>query len=112
MCLREQAAVHPRGVMTEPLRIGYISSVYPRASDTFVRGEVSQLRKLGFEVIPFSVRRPEKGQLLTDEVLRESKQTTYLLGDAKFTLLTAFVSQSMRAPARKPFRRPRPGRTI
>jgi len=86
--------------MTEPLRIGYISSVYPRASDTFVRGEVSQLRKLGFEVIPFSVRRPEKGQLLTDEVLRESKQTTYLLGDAKFTLLTAFVSQSMRAPAR------------
>lgn len=86
--------------MAEPLRIGYISSVYPRASDTFVRGEVAQLRQLGFEVVPFSVRRPDEGQLLTDEVLRESERTTYLLGDAKWALLTALVSQLLRAPGR------------
>lgn len=86
--------------MTEPLRIAYISSVYPRASDTFVRGEVSLLRQMGFEVVPFSVRRPDPGQLFTDEVRRESEKTTYLLGGGKLALLAALLAQAVRAPGR------------
>ena len=36
--------------------IAYLTSAYARASDSFIRGEVAQLRALGFTVHTFSVR--------------------------------------------------------
>ncbi len=44
-------------------RIAYLTSVYPRATDTFVRAEVEELRRIGFLVETFSVRRPPAEEL-------------------------------------------------
>ena len=43
----------------EPLTLGYITSLYARASDFFIRGEVAQLRSFGHTVHTFSIRRSD-----------------------------------------------------
>ena len=45
-------------LMPNRVRLGYLTSVYGRASDTFIRSEVAVLRSLGHEVRTFSIRRP------------------------------------------------------
>jgi len=67
--------------MSTGRRIAYLSSVYPRATDTFVRDEIASLRGLGFEVETFSVRRSPADQL-TDDALRAEAQKTHCLLDA------------------------------
>jgi glycosyltransferase involved in cell wall biosynthesis len=42
--------------------IAYLVSEYPSASHTFIRREITELRKRGFPIIPFSVR-PSRGNL-------------------------------------------------
>lgn len=70
------------------MRLGYLTGVYARASDSFVRGEVLQLRQLGHEVQTFSVRRPSPGEAIDEHVDSEQKNTTYLL-DLSFVQLFA-----------------------
>ncbi len=59
--------------------IGYLTSVYARASDTFIRGEVRELRRLGHSVHTFSIRRAAAEQIVDAEVAKEQAQTQYLL---------------------------------
>jgi colanic acid/amylovoran biosynthesis glycosyltransferase len=82
------------------MRIAYLSSVYPRASDTFTRNEARELRALGHEVHPFAVRRPEAGEIVSDEVSRERASTEYLL-DAGVARLGA---SALRSAASSPLR--------
>ncbi len=63
------------------MRLAYLTSVYPRATDTFIRTEVSCLRARGHVVDTFAVRRVESSQLVSEEIRAESRQTTYLLSD-------------------------------
>ena len=42
------------------LTIGFITNVYARASDTFIRGEVRELRRIGHTVHTFSIRKAEE----------------------------------------------------
>ena len=77
--------------------LGYLTSAYARASDTFIRGEVRQLRAIGFTVHTFSIRRAEAEQLVGEDVRREQASTEYLLDGNKRRLLrgalrTAFAS--------------------
>ena len=65
--------------MPDAMRIGYITSTYGRASDTFIRNEVRGLRQLGHEVTTFSIRRPDEDALASDDVKREQANTIYLL---------------------------------
>jgi glycosyltransferase involved in cell wall biosynthesis len=65
--------------MSEPLRIGYLTSTFARPSDTFIRNEVNQLRGLGVEVATFSIRRPEQGGELEPDVCHHQQSTEYLL---------------------------------
>ena len=44
--------------MATQTEIAYLSGTYARASDTFVRDEVDQLRQLGFKVHTIGIRRP------------------------------------------------------
>jgi glycosyltransferase involved in cell wall biosynthesis len=69
--------------------IAYFTSCYPRASDSFIRNEVKELRKLGFKVSTFSVRKPESSQLVSEEIREEFQRTTYLLKNY-FTLFFSF----------------------
>jgi glycosyltransferase involved in cell wall biosynthesis len=48
---------------TDRPRVGYMSRVFPVLSETFVLREALELEKLGIDVIPFSVHRPDPEQV-------------------------------------------------
>jgi len=83
-----------------PLRIGYLTSVYGRASDTFVRSEVAALRAKGHAVFTYSIRRPDPAQVVSPEVRREVENTTYVLPDhapaVLFAVLACLVARPLR----------------
>ena len=81
------------------MRVGYVSSIYPRATDTFVQREVENLRALGVEVVTFSVRRPGDEHLTGPEQVRESASTTYLLPFRPGRVIRSHL-RMLRAPGR------------
>jgi glycosyltransferase involved in cell wall biosynthesis len=60
--------------------IAYLTSQYGRSGDTFIRGEIEQLRTLGFTVHTFSIRTPSKDEMVSEAVRRERHTTEDLLG--------------------------------
>lgn len=61
------------------MQISYLTGQYPRATDTFIQREIAYLRRLGFEIQTFSVRRPDPEQLVGPEQTDEYEKTSYLL---------------------------------
>lgn len=61
------------------MQIGYLTGLYPRATDTFIQREVMGLRKIGLDVQTFSIRRPGNEHIVGPEQTQERKQTYYLL---------------------------------
>jgi len=84
----------------EPNTIAYMTSAYARASDTFIRGEVRELRRLGYRVETFSIRSPEAEEDLAGEVARERRSTDYILNHGAPRLLYAFLKMAGRSPIR------------
>lgn len=70
------------------MRIAYFTNTYPRATDTFIRREVIGLRKRGFEVFTYSVRKTGSDHDVDQEVIDEKKNTQYLL---PFNLIILFI---------------------
>ncbi|MEI8196999.1 MAG: glycosyltransferase, partial [Phycisphaerae bacterium] len=89
---------------TSPQTIAYLTSVYPRASDSFIRGEIRALRQLGWTVHTHAVRRPAPDQLVSDDIRHEHAATSYLLSagpiGALWTLLTGLAALFLHRPAR------------
>jgi colanic acid/amylovoran biosynthesis glycosyltransferase len=77
--------------MDSELRIAYLTSAYARPSDTFIRNEVNELRRLGATVDTYSIRRPAIDETADDDVVAHQKSTHYILdaGLLKLTLATA-----------------------
>lgn len=65
--------------MTEPLRIAYLTSYFARPSDSFIRNEVNELRKLGLDVHTYSIRRPPVTPGEENDVDEHQRSTEYLL---------------------------------
>src|SRR6185437_12392497 len=86
--------------MSEPATLGYLTSFYARASDTFIRGEVAQLRALGFTVHTFSLRRSEPHELINEEIRREQAATEFLLEAGAARLTLAWLRTVLRSPRR------------
>lgn len=84
------------------MRIAYLTSQYGRASDTFIRNEVAELRRRGHEVMTFSVRRPppEVGSGASEQVRKEQAGTEYLLEAGVLGLFWAFLEMCVRWPGR------------
>ncbi|WP_347987149.1 glycosyltransferase [Methylomonas sp. AM2-LC] len=61
------------------MKIAYITSVYGRSSDTFIRNEVLGLRDRGHEVYTFSIRRESGQGELSIDVASEQSTTDYIL---------------------------------
>ena len=76
--------------MSGARRVAYLSSVYPRATDSFVREEVGSLREMGFEVETFSVRRPPPEQLTTDAIRADVSAAWEVLGEAVQTVMRRY----------------------
>jgi glycosyltransferase involved in cell wall biosynthesis len=86
--------------MSERPTIAYLTSEYGRASDTFIRGEVEQLRRLGYRVHTFSVRKPGASELVSEEIRREHAQTVFLLEAGPLRLALATLRAAVAAPGR------------
>jgi colanic acid/amylovoran biosynthesis glycosyltransferase len=86
--------------MPQPTTIAYLTSHYARAGDTFIRGEVKQLRRLGHAVHTFSIRRPGPEEVVSDEIRREREQTIDLLEAGALKLALAGLRRAIAAPRR------------
>lgn len=84
----------------DPPVLAYLTSAYARASDTFIRGEVRQLRAMGFTVHTFSIRRAEAEQVISEDVRREQETTEYLLDGEKSRLIASALREAIRAPGK------------
>jgi glycosyltransferase involved in cell wall biosynthesis len=80
--------------------VAYLTSFYARAGDTFIRREVEELRRLGWTVHTFSIRRADEGEGVSEEILREQRSTTYLLEQGGWKLAAAFFRRAVRSPRR------------
>lgn len=85
---------------TRPMTLAYLTSAYARASDTFIRGEVAQLRALGHTVHTFSIRRPSAGETVGEEVRRERAATVDIIAEGPIRLAWAALREAIRAPRR------------
>jgi colanic acid/amylovoran biosynthesis glycosyltransferase len=86
--------------MPQRTAIAYLTSLYARAGDTFIRGEVEQLRRLGHVVHTFSVRRPGPEEVVSDEIRRERAGTIDLLEAGAVRLALAGLRRAIAAPRR------------
>ena len=80
--------------------IGYLTSEYPRASDSFIRVEVETLRRKGFDVHTFAVRRPPPEQIVDADLRAANEQTCYLFDGGKRHWIGAMVWALATRPAR------------
>jgi hypothetical protein len=77
--------------------IAYLTSEYARAGDTFIRREVEELRRVGFEVFTFSIRR-NREKVVSEEVRREQDSTEYILEKGPFTLVISLMLELCLSP--------------
>jgi colanic acid/amylovoran biosynthesis glycosyltransferase len=84
--------------MSETLTVGYLTSLYARAGDTFIRREVEQLRRLGHTVHTFSIRKPDPGEMVSEPIRREAATTEYLLEVGPVALTLASLRLAIVAP--------------
>lgn len=82
------------------MRLAYFTNTYPRATDTFIRIEVNGLRKRGFEVFTYSVRKAGSEHDVDKEVVCEKRNTKYLLPFNFFSLFWLNVKLLFSAPVR------------
>ncbi len=65
--------------MEKGLKIAYLVSEYPAVSHTFIFREIHELRKLGFQVLTASVKRPSNPGKMTEQEKRDAESTFYIL---------------------------------
>lgn len=80
------------------MKIAYLTSMYARASDTFIRNEVIELRRRGHEVQTFSVRRDAGSSNLSEDVLAEQRSTDYILEHGLLTLFGSAIAVLLTRP--------------
>lgn len=87
---------------TVPLRLAYLTGVYPAASHTFIQREIAALRALGVAIDIASVRKPDAGELIGPEEAAARAETFYVLAAAKnpLRLLGAHLTLLARSPGR------------
>jgi colanic acid/amylovoran biosynthesis glycosyltransferase len=83
-----------------PLTLGYMTSLYARASDWFIRGEVAELRAMGHTVHTFSIRRSDPKEAVSEDVAREQANTVCLIEGGLPRLALAALRRFFRSPAR------------
>ena len=79
-------------------RLAILTSQYPAASHTFIRREIAELRRRGFRVDVFSIRRADdRSRAGGDE---EARTTWYVLPVGPLRLLAAHLAFVVRRPAK------------
>ncbi len=71
--------VDDSAVLRPDRRIGYLTSMYPAVSHTFIRREIAALEDLGYRVERYSIRESRPAELVDEADVRERKLTRVLL---------------------------------
>src|SRR5690606_16063459 len=58
--------------------VAYLTGEYPKVSHTFIQREIESLRRSGVPIHTFSVRRPDRKDILADQTAEE-RNTFYVL---------------------------------
>jgi colanic acid/amylovoran biosynthesis glycosyltransferase len=82
-----------------PARIGYLCSMYPAVTHTFVLREVQALRALGADIDTFSVRRPGPDQMLAEADRVAFESTFAILPPDWSQLLSAHLQLFAASPS-------------
>ena len=82
----------------KPLRVAYLTSLYPATSHTFIRREVAALRRLGVDVHTFSVRPAQLSDTAGADDRAEAESTSTLLKDSA----RSYVGAHLRALFARP----------
>lgn len=80
------------------MRIAYFTNQYARASDTFIRNEVHELRARGHEVLTYAIRRPAEAGVPGEEVTRERGSTRYILSVPRVRLAATIARMTLQRP--------------
>jgi glycosyltransferase involved in cell wall biosynthesis len=81
-------------------RVAYLVNRYPAVSHTFIRREIEGLEAAGLEVLRYSVRGAEPGELVDPQDLRERERTAVLLDAGAPALALAALGAALGRPAR------------
>ncbi len=73
------------------MRLCYFASEYPAVSHTFIRREIAELERNGFDVLRVSLRQKKK-QLVDPVDLEESDRTRYILNQGVLTIIFALLA--------------------
>jgi colanic acid/amylovoran biosynthesis glycosyltransferase len=66
-------------VRREGVRVGYLTSMYPAVSHTFIRREIAALEGLGYDIDRYSIRESSPSDLIDEQDVREREITKVLL---------------------------------
>jgi glycosyltransferase involved in cell wall biosynthesis len=86
--------------MEAKLRIAYLTSAYARPSDSFIRNEVNELRRLGAAVDTYSIRRTAVDQDADADVVAHQKATDFILEAGFAKVLLAAARMKLAHPVR------------
>ncbi len=81
-----------------PVRVGYFTMEYPRATDTFIQREVTAVRDAGVDVDTFAVRRPGDEHMVGEEQRAERERTFYVFPPSVGTIAKAHLRRLVRHP--------------
>src|ERR1700753_3562614 len=82
------------------MAIAYFTSLYPRATDTFIQREVEYLRLHGLDVSTYSLRRSGGEHDVSESIKEEKRRTRYLLPATPLALVVENISALARSPLR------------
>ncbi len=57
-------------VRREGVRVGYLTSMYPAVSHTFIRREIAALEGLGYDIDRYSIRESSPSDLIDEQDVR------------------------------------------
>lgn len=80
------------------MRLCYFVSQYPAVSHTFIRREIAELERTGFDVLRVSLRRDELG-LVDPSDFDERERTRYILDQSMIEFMRAAAAALTRRPA-------------
>ncbi len=72
----------------KPPSLAYLTTAYPEVSHTFIRREICELERLGYQVLRFSIRR-HQSELVDPLDQIEAEQTVYILAQGAVRLLVS-----------------------
>ena len=78
------------------MHLGYLTTVYPKISHTFIQREIIALEQMGHEITRFSIRRPEI--LVDPRDDDEAGKTIYILQQGALRLLCSTLLVFLRHP--------------